>query len=145
MSDPVVSQLAHQASRVAEQAASKNQPVEINAFDQAQFDQLMQQGQDATKQSQDAVNQAQTIDLQQNKKQSMGEAILEGLEKMKTSYDARADRIEKSLTEQGDKPMSVAECCKLQMEVMHMGLEQELTGKIADKSSQGVQTLFRNQ
>ena len=41
--------------------------------------------------------------------------------------------------------MSMEEMMQLQFDLMQMNLEQELTGKIADKTSQGVQTLFKNQ
>jgi type III secretion system YscI/HrpB-like protein len=34
---------------------------------------------------------------------------------------------------------------KLQYDLMQMNLEQELTSKTADKTTQGVQTLFKNQ
>jgi type III secretion system YscI/HrpB-like protein len=76
---------------------------------------------------------------------SMGDVILEGLSRFKSDYDVRADRVASSLEAMNEKPLDMQQAMKLQYEIMQMTLEQDLTSKIADKTSQGVQTLFRNQ
>lgn len=76
---------------------------------------------------------------------SMGDVILDGLTRFKSDHDVRADRVAASLEAMKDKPLDMQQAMKLQYEIMQMTLEQDLTSKIADKTSQGVQTLFRNQ
>ena len=44
-----------------------------------------------------------------------------------------------------DKPLSVQDTMRLQYELMQLNMQQELTTKVADKTTQGVQTLFKNQ
>ena len=45
----------------------------------------------------------------------------------------------------GGKELSMQQALGIQYELMQVGLQQELTAKLADKTSSGVQTLFRNQ
>src|SRR5262245_3701009 len=76
---------------------------------------------------------------------TIGDVILEGLTRFKSGHDVRADRVAESLEAMKDKPLDMQQAMTLQYEIMQMTLEQDLTSKIADKSSQGVQSLFRNQ
>jgi len=75
---------------------------------------------------------------------SMGDAILDGFDRLKVNHDIRMDSVTAALQEAGEAPMSVGSAMKLQFELMQMSLEQDLTTKVADKASQGVQTLFKN-
>lgn len=75
---------------------------------------------------------------------SMGDAILDGFNNIKISHDDRMKSVTTALQEVQDAPMSVGSAMKLQFELMQMSLEQDLTTKVADKASQGVQTLFKN-
>lgn len=52
-----------------------------------------------------------------------------------------------SITEPGasGEPFGLRDLFSLQFELMQLSLQQDLTAKVADKLSQGVQTLFRNQ
>ena len=157
MSDPIINQAVQQATdQAAQQGANQAKP-EVGAEDQAKFEQALNSPEANSAQQVDAANNDPSkADAAQQKHvnqadcegpdcPTLGEAILDGVEKMKTSHDARADSIQKQLLDTGGKEMSVQDCIKLQFEVMQMSLEQDVTGKIADKTSQGVQTLFKNQ
>lgn len=142
MTDPISNEAArHLVESTA--AQPKPEPIEIDLSDQSRFEDALNQTEaeptETTEQPPEQPPAPADEDL------TLGDAILDGIEKMKSSHDERAARIEQQLTETKDHDLSVQECVKLQFEVMQMGLEQELTGKIADKSSQGVQTLFKNQ
>lgn len=77
--------------------------------------------------------------------QDLGDAILNGMEKAKESHTTKVDSINRLLEKSGAEPLSVQDTMKLQFELMQLNLQQEVTTKTADKSSQGVQTLFKNQ
>jgi type III secretion system YscI/HrpB-like protein len=77
--------------------------------------------------------------------QGLGDAILNGMERAKSSHTGRVNSINKLLEKTGAEPMSVQDTMRLQFELMQLNIEQEITPKTADKSSQGVQTLFKNQ
>lgn len=159
MSDPISGQIAQQA---ANQAAGQNaqqmpQP-EVNAQDQARFEDAMgQTGQtnstehvDPTQNDPSMVNNPNGDTFVNNPDAasvppSLGEAILDSVQRMRANHDAKADSIEQKLINSEGKEMSMKDCIELQFEVMQMSIEQDLTGKIADKTSNGVQTLFRNQ
>jgi hypothetical protein len=64
---------------------------------------------------------------------------------VKTDYDTRFARISASLAATQGQEISMQQALQIQYELMQVGLSQELTAKMADKTSSGVQTLFRNQ
>lgn len=168
MSDPVVGRAVQQVSEQALQqgATQAKSPQDVDLSSQMRFEQAMQAGQtpdagqvgqvsqagqldqagsaDAT-----ATSQITTLDPSVQSaeagKPTLGDAILEGIEKMKTSHDSHMDRIHTQITSTQGGEMSIQDAMKLQFEVMQMSIEQDLTTKVADKTSQGVQTLFRNQ
>ena len=158
--DPVSGGAGKITERFAEQSFQQGvggkSPGAPSAADQAQFEQaLNQSGQQNGIQggSEGGVNNVQQVDQTsqmgnvngaQQAQPTFGDAILNGIEKLKSGHDVRLERIEQTITESGGD-MSVEQMMKLQFEVMQMGIEQDLTSKMADKSSQGVQTLFRNQ
>lgn len=142
MSDPITSKLAEQAANQAAQQQQQTASVtEINVHDQSRFEDALNSSVEQTGATADVTKSAAV----EGPDPTLGDAILNGLEKMKTSIDGRSARIENQLANVNGDDLSVQDCVKLQFEVMQMGLEQELTGKIADKTSQGVQTLFKNQ
>ncbi|MBI1247955.1 hypothetical protein GC197_08965 [bacterium] len=169
MSDPISGQIAQQAAnQAANQNAQQQMPQgEVNANDQARFEDALGQAEqtnnvEQTNQAEQA-NSAEQVDPAKNDPSlnnqgdptkvnnadalppSLGEAILDSVQRMRASHDAKASSIEQKLVGNGNKEMSMKDCIQLQFEVMQMSLEQDLTGKIADKTSNGVQTLFRNQ
>lgn len=75
---------------------------------------------------------------------TLGDAILNSLDQAKGSYDAKVDQLNKTLETVGDN-MSMQDMMRLQFDLMQVGLQQDLTAKVADKVSQGVQTMFKNQ
>ncbi|MEM9280419.1 MAG: type III secretion system inner rod subunit SctI [Verrucomicrobiota bacterium] len=75
----------------------------------------------------------------------LGNVILDGIEKMSSAYNNRVDAVNASVSDVGEGGMTVQETMKLQLELMQLNLQQDVTAKIADKTSQGIQTLFKNQ
>lgn len=52
----------------------------------------------------------------------------------------------KALSEmRGERALSIAEMSELQYEVANLSFQQEVVAKVADKSSQAIQTLIKNQ
>ena len=76
---------------------------------------------------------------------SVGEALVDGMIEVKNDYDSRFNRIGEMLAATKDKEIGMQQALAIQYELMQVGLAQELTAKLADKTSSGVQTLFRNQ
>lgn len=76
---------------------------------------------------------------------ALGEALVDGIMSVKNDYDNRFARIAESLAANKDKDLTMTQALQIQYELMQVGLSQELTAKMADKTSSGVQTLFRNQ
>ena len=64
---------------------------------------------------------------------------------VKNDYDARFAKINASMAANKGEEISMQQALQIQYELMQVGLSQELTAKMADKVSSGVQTLFRNQ
>ncbi|MFH0787904.1 MAG: type III secretion system inner rod subunit SctI [Pseudomonadota bacterium] len=76
---------------------------------------------------------------------TLGDAILQGIEKMKADHENRVRQIENNLEEIGDQPMTTQNMMKLQFDLMKLNVQQEVVSKVADKTTQGIQTLFKNQ
>jgi hypothetical protein len=142
MADPITSQAAQHATSPAAQQNS-HKPIEIDVHDQSRFEDALNRSADSPLEQADGASNS--VRHGQNSEATLGDAILNGLEKMKSTHDARSDRIEQQLISVDGENLSVQDCIKLQFEIMQMSMEQEPTGKIADKTSQGVQTLFKNQ
>ena len=77
--------------------------------------------------------------------QTMGEAIISGLQKMGQQYQAGWEQMQTHLDRFGDQPINIAGMMQVQVDLMMVTMQQDLTAKIADRTSQGLQTLFRNQ
>lgn len=150
MSDPLIQrvtqQVAEQAAQQQGTAASQTQP---SAADQKRFEQALRPDQVSGVQDVQQAQLAQNVQTAQAGEQvqppTLGDAILDGLEKMKSSHDLRMENIQDRLVRTEGAELSVQDALALQFEVMQLGIEQDLTTKVADKTSQGVQTLFRNQ
>lgn len=155
MSDPIANKIAEQAAnQAAQQGGGGGQAQADPSKDaQAKFEEALNRPEEAqnvdTNQTAQEADKAQQIspieDGSVEAKPTIGDAILEGVEKMKSSYDARVEEIQTRIVGKDGKELSVEDAMKLQFEIMQMGLEQDLTGKVADKTSQGVQTMFRPQ
>jgi type III secretion system YscI/HrpB-like protein len=146
MSD--VAQVSQGVQKVAEEVAKTEtsvKPQEPSSDDVACFEKSLaadtQQGASLPAEPAAAIQGTQAA----GDSKTVGDAILQGLEKMRETQDARIQNIEQTLDAAGDKPMNIQDSMKLQYDLMQMNLEQELTSKTADKTTQGVQTLFKNQ
>ena len=151
MSDPIVQRATQQIAEQSMQQGTSQaaSPGQANSSDQARFEQAMHPNQAQGVQDAQQVQMSQamqpTVEAQPPGETTLGDAILDGLEKMKTSHDSRMEGIQDRLTKTEGAEMTVQDALALQFEVMQLGIEQDLTTKVADKTSQGVQTLFRNQ
>jgi len=78
--------------------------------------------------------------------QSIGKVLLDMVQEVRESQAGHMDHIQSAVgaPEEG-KPMEMRDLFNLQFELMQLTLQQDLTAKVADRLSQGVQTLFRNQ
>ncbi|CAM2005071.1 type III secretion system inner rod subunit SctI [Acanthopleuribacter pedis] len=76
---------------------------------------------------------------------SLGDVILKGMEKISATHEGHVNNLSHLLEVGKNEPINFQDGVKLQMEIMQMNLQQDITTKVADKASQGVQTLFRNQ
>lgn len=77
--------------------------------------------------------------------QTIGDAVLVGLQKMGREYQTSMEQMRVHLMEHNDGPMNIQNMMQLQMDLLNVSLRQDLTAKVADRMSQGIQTLFRNQ
>jgi type III secretion system YscI/HrpB-like protein len=76
---------------------------------------------------------------------SLGDSILDGLERLRDTHDAQTGKINSLISSNGSEVMGTGDAMRLQMELMQLNMQQDLTAKVADKTGQGVQTLFKNQ
>ena len=76
---------------------------------------------------------------------NLGDRILNGVERIHEDHAARRERVQEMVSATQNAEFNFSRAMDLQMEVMQMNLVQDVTTKTADKGSQGVQTLFRNQ
>ncbi|CAM2065481.1 Type III secretion system inner rod subunit SctI [Sulfidibacter corallicola] len=77
--------------------------------------------------------------------ENLGDIILQGMEKISTTHEGHINNVTKLLDDTSINPLSFQDGVRLQVELMQMNLQQDVTTKVADKTSQGIQTLFRNQ
>ncbi|HQU09679.1 MAG TPA: EscI/YscI/HrpB family type III secretion system inner rod protein, partial [Opitutales bacterium] len=78
---------------------------------------------------------------------SLGDAILNGISQESLRYRGQVQNIQSDLAHMALEPEKVdaASLYKMQFDLMQFGLHQNLASKIANKISQGIQTLFKNQ
>jgi type III secretion system YscI/HrpB-like protein len=146
MADPIA---GNAIQKVTEQAAaSEAMPTEkvADASDVSRFEEAMQSAQADATETVNASQSSQPVDgPPQVDDPSLGDAILDGIERMKLERDQSVERINDRLASADGQPLSIEDTMKLQFELMQLNIQQDLTTKVADKSSQGVQQLFKNQ
>jgi hypothetical protein len=75
----------------------------------------------------------------------LGDEILRSVDQSHRAYEQNLDRINQEVGKSGADPMSAGRLMKLQLDVIKFGLDQDLTTKIADKATQGIETVLKNQ
>jgi len=140
-SHKIAEQVVEKSTR---EGASNQTPDTPESNDVNRFDQAMKP---AAEGRVDGVREAQPAQVEAaGKTQNVGDAILQGLEKMRGAYDAHHAKIaEVFQSAEGADGIKPAELLRLQYELMQLNLQTDVTTKATDKSSQGVQTLFKNQ
>jgi hypothetical protein len=118
--------------------------------DQAAFNQAM----DSSSDTQQAVGgtipganspvPSSTEANQPTGKTTLGDQILSNIQNVNQDYQNQVKAIN-SATEASDVGMNPGDLLKMEYEVSEMSVEQEVTSKIGDSASQGVQQLFKNQ
>jgi len=143
----VANQLAGQAAQdqVAQQVNPLENPGEVTAEDQARFQNAMQPeatNQVVAVQELGDVQAVSAVNGVQPEQQVMGDVILDSLQRIKTSHDSGMERVQAIM---GQEQIATKDMLQLQFELTAMNIELETAGKMADKSSQGVQSMMRNQ
>ena len=73
-------------------------------------------------------------------------ALMNGIEKVNREHDAMVSSLEKAIDVATSKDsMSISSLLRVQVELANVSFHEQLTVKVADKSSEGIKTLFRNQ
>jgi hypothetical protein len=75
----------------------------------------------------------------------LGDEILKSVEQAHHAYEQNLNRINQEVGKPGANPMSIGRLMQLQFDVIKFGINQDLTTKIADKATQGVETVLKNQ
>ena len=75
----------------------------------------------------------------------LGDEILKSVDQAHLAYERNLDRINQEVGKPGKDPMSISRLAQLQFDVIKFGLAQDLTTKIADKATQGLETVLKNQ
>ncbi len=134
--------IAEQMGKTAERETQKS--AQLDEQDVARFDQAMQDGSNVNSENVNTVQQTQEANLQKPK--SAGDAILDSIDKQRTSFEQRIEKIDYSLDSMiNSKKYSPAELMKLQWELHKATLQLEMTAKVVDKTDQNISTLLRNQ
>jgi len=154
MSDPLIQAVV---KPVVEQAVSSGStpPIgEAKSGDVARFQEAMANGGQPEKVSgtesmEPPVEDLQKIDpaaqLPPSPRESLGESILNGMGKLRSSQETHAQKINELVAGAKDTPMTVQQTMELQFHLLQLNMHQDLTTKVADKGSQGVQNLMKNQ
>jgi type III secretion system YscI/HrpB-like protein len=146
MVDPIVQRATQQiAEQSAQQGAGAGQAAP-SAGDQSRFESALSGGQVQDVSASGQAPAVQNVQLNAvDQPRSLGDAILDGLDQMRVRHDVRMENIQDKLLSPEGGELTVQDAMALQFEVMQLGIEHELTTKVADKTSQGVQTMFHNQ
>jgi hypothetical protein len=76
---------------------------------------------------------------------SLGDEILSSIQRAHRAYEQNLDQINQEVGKSGAEPTSLGHLMQLQFDVIKFGLAQDLTTKIADKTTQGFETVLKNQ
>lgn len=140
--DPsVIKNVTTPQSEVAREATDK---------DQAAFNQALDSSSD-TQQAVGATNPGANSPVpssseanQPTGQPTLGDQILSNIQNVDQDYQNQVKAID-SATEASDVGMNPGDLLKMEYEVSQMTVEQQVTSKIGDSASQGVQQLFKNQ
>ena len=146
MTDPVnIQKVVEQVAEQAAQTEDAAKPKAEEAGDVERFEKAMSDPSEVDPAVDDPAKVESKPVFNDNVPDSLGDSILEGLGKLKSSHNEQVQKIRDIVDSTQNEPMSMQDAMKLQFELMQLNLQQEATAKAADKSSQGVQTLFKSQ
>ena len=134
--------LAEQAAEQAAEQKGSSAPQSPDSEDVTKFNEAMQKPAAEGGGDVGAVDGTQAPE-EKGPAKGLGEKMLEGMEKLKGSHEEKQAAINELVAQEGD--MSTQDAMKLQHELMKLHLQTDMTTKAADKSSQGVQTMMKNQ
>jgi hypothetical protein len=77
--------------------------------------------------------------------QGVGDQILNSLQKYGEHRETQEQKVNELVNTENGEPLSVQDMLKLQVALLAMGHERDIITKVVDKTSQGVQSLLRNQ
>ena len=77
--------------------------------------------------------------------QGVGDQILNSMQKFGEHKEAQEQKINELVNTESGESLSVQDMLKLQVALLAMGHERDIITKVVDKTSQGVQSLLRNQ
>jgi len=155
MSDPLIQAAV---KPVVEQSVSSGSapPIgEANSGDVSRFQEAMAKaGGDPQKVAGSELPEPPVEDLQKVEleaqltpapRESLGESILNGMGKLRSAQESHAQKVNELVAGAEQTPMTVQQTMELQFHLLQLNMHQDLTAKVADKGSQGVQNLMKNQ
>ncbi len=147
--DPITIQAVGQTigqsaqEQATQQATQLGGPGQANADDQLRFQAVMQpeaSGQVVEVQGLGEVEGVSAVGAPEEV--AMGDVILDGLQKIKNTHESGMARVQSIM---GQDQIATKDMLQLQFELTSMNIELETASKVADKSSQGIQSMMRNQ
>jgi type III secretion system YscI/HrpB-like protein len=76
---------------------------------------------------------------------TVGDAILRTFDRLGHDWQAGVDKINLQMKADPERPMASQTMFQLQFDLTMLSMQSDMTARIADRVSQGLQTLFRNQ
>jgi type III secretion system YscI/HrpB-like protein len=76
---------------------------------------------------------------------TLGDEILRSVEQAHGAYEQNLSQINQDVGKSSADPMPIGRLMQLQFDVIKFGINQDLTTKIADKASQGIETVLKDQ
>jgi len=82
-----------------------------------------------------------------NNAPSLGDAILDGIQKTSQNYQSIRTQLTQQIQTMAQKPESLTSLTglELQTKLIALNMHLDIASKVANKISQGIQTLFKNQ
>ncbi len=134
-------------SEAQREVAKQPQTQDVETFKQAMQEgggQQQQTQQTSTVEGTQRVQEKGEIQPTEGVKNS-GEKILDNLSNMNKSFKESLQKIHNILDKDGMQVISTRDMMKVQMELYTMQFKQEMTSKIATKSTQNLDSLLKNQ
>lgn len=78
---------------------------------------------------------------------NLDKALFDGFETASRTHDLKVAELEKAIeqvSKEGEH-LTISSLLKVQVELANVSFHEQLTVKVADKTSEGIKTLFRNQ